>query len=130
LSTLIYSGLPMMEALAITANTMGNYIYKEGLLKAKEEVAKGVPLSEPIIASELYPPMVGHMTRIGEETGDLEGMLNRLADYYDEEVEMTTQTVMAALEPVVILLLAAVVGVLIAAIMSPMLAMYAQMDTL
>jgi type IV pilus assembly protein PilC len=130
LSTLIYSGLPMMEALAITANTMGNYIYKEGLLKAKEEVAKGVPLSEPIIASELYPPMVGHMTRIGEETGDLEGMLNRLADYYDEEVEMTTQTVMAALEPIVILLLAAIVGVLIAAIMSPMLAMYAQMDTL
>jgi type IV pilus assembly protein PilC len=70
------------------------------------------------------------MTRIGEETGDIEGMLNRLADYYDEEVEMTTQTVMAAIEPMVILLLAGVVGVLIMAIMSPMFAMYQQMDSL
>ncbi len=130
LSTLIYSGLPMIEALAITSNTMSNYIYKQALLKAKEEVAKGIPLSEPIVASGLFPPMVGHMTRIGEETGDLEGMLNRLADYYDEEVEMATQTVMAALEPMVILVLAAVVGVLVAAIMSPMLAMYSQMESL
>jgi type IV pilus assembly protein PilC len=130
LSTLIYSGLPMMEALAITASTMSNYIYKRALLAAKEEVAKGIPLSEPITQSGLFPPMVGHMTRIGEETGDLEGMLNRLADYYDEEVEMTTQTVMAAIEPMVILLLAGVVGVLIMAIMSPMLAMYQQMDSL
>lgn len=130
LSTLIYSGLPMIEALAITANTMTNYLYKRALLHAKEEVAKGVPLSEPIEASGLFPPMVYHMTRIGEETGDLEGMLNRLADYYDEEVEMTTQTVMAALEPMIILVLAAIVIVLVAAIMSPMLAMYQQMDSL
>ncbi len=130
LSTLIYSGLPMIEALAITADTMSNYIYKQALLKAKDDVAKGIPLSEPIVQSGLFPPMVGHMTKIGEETGDLEGMLNRLADYYDEEVEMTTQTVMAALEPMVILILAAIVGVLVAAIMSPMLAMYSAMDSL
>ncbi len=130
LSTLIYSGLPMIEALAITANTMTNYIYKRVIIKAKEEVAKGVPLSEPIIDCGLFPPMVGHMTKIGEETGDLEGMLNRLADYYDEEVEMTTQTVMAALEPMVILVLAGVVGILVTAIMSPMLSMYGQMGEL
>ena len=120
----------MIEALAITANTMTNYIYKRVIIKAKEEVAKGVPLSEPIIDCGLFPPMVGHMTKIGEETGDLEGMLNRLADYYDEEVEMTTQTVMAALEPMVILVLAGVVGILVTAIMSPMLSMYGQMGEL
>lgn len=130
LSTLVYSGLPMIEALAITANTMSNYLYKQALYKAKDEVSKGVPLSEPIEQCGLFPPMVYHMTRIGEETGDLEGMLNRLADYYDEEVEMATQTVMAALEPMIILVLAAVVIVLVAAIMSPMLAMYQQMDSL
>jgi type IV pilus assembly protein PilC len=130
LSTLIYSGLSMIEALAITADTMSNYIYKQALLKAKDEVAKGIPLSEPVQACGLFPPMVSHMTKIGEETGDLEGMLNRLADYYDEEVELATETVMAALEPMVILVLAAVVGVLVAAIMSPMLAMYQQMDSL
>ena len=130
LSTLIYSGLPMMEALAITANTMTNYLYKEALRKAKEEVAKGVPLSEPIVDCQLFPPMVGHMTRIGEETGDLEGMLNRLADYYDEEVEMATQGVIAAMEPMIILVLAGIVVVLIGAIMMPMFAMYGQMDSL
>lgn len=130
LSTLIYSGLPMIEALMITANTMTNYIYKQALIKARDEVAKGVPLSEPVKSSGLFPPMVGHMAYIGEETGDLEGMLNRLAEYYDEEVEMATQTVISALEPVIILVLAGVVGVIVGAIMAPMLAMYQNMDNL
>ncbi len=62
--------------------------------------------------------MVSHMTKIGEETGDLEGMLTRLADYYDEEVELATQTVMAAIEPMIILVLALIVGVLVAAVMA------------
>lgn len=130
LSTLIYSGLPMMDALAITANTMSNYLYKQALNHAREEVAKGVSLSEPIVQSGMFPPMVGHMTRIGEETGDLEGMLSRLADYYDEEVEMATQSVIAALEPMIILVLAAIVVVIIGAIMLPMFQMYGQMQNL
>lgn len=130
LSTLIYSGLPMMDALAITANTMSNYLYKKALNHAREEVAKGVSLSEPIVQSGMFPPMVGHMTRIGEETGDLEGMLSRLADYYDEEVEMATQSVIAALEPMIILVLAAIVIVIIGAVMLPMFQLYGQMDNL
>jgi type IV pilus assembly protein PilC len=130
LSTLIYSGLSMMEALTITSNTMSNYIYKQALSKAREDVAKGIPLSEPITQSGLFPPMVGHMTRVGEETGDLEGMLSRLADYYDEEVEMATQTVLAAMEPMIILVMAAVVCVLVAAIMAPMLKMYDSLNSM
>ena len=93
-------------------------------------MSKGIPLSEPIVASGLFPPMVGHMTKIGEETGDLEGMLDKMAEYYDEEVEMATQTVMAAMEPMIILVLAAVVGTLVAAIMAPMMSMYSAMDNL
>jgi type IV pilus assembly protein PilC len=130
MSTLIYSGLPMVDALAITAGTMTNYLYRKKLEDAREEVKKGIPLSEPLLNDDLFPSMVGHMTRIGEETGQIEEMLTKLADYYDEEVEMATQTAMAALEPVIILLLAAVVGVLIAAVMAPMLAMYQNMDNL
>ena len=130
LSTLIYSGLPMMDALAITANTMSNYLYKQALNHAREEVAKGVSLSEPIVQSGMFPPMVGHMTKIGEETGDLEGLLSRLADYYDEEVEMATQSVIAALEPMIILVLAAIVIVIIGAVMLPMFQLYGQMDNL
>ena len=130
LSTLIYSGVPMVEALAITAGTMTNYLYKKKVEEAKEDVTRGIPLSEPLLRDNMFPPMVGHMTKIGEETGDLEGMLTRLADYYDEEVEMATQTVMAALEPMIILVLAGVVGGVIAAVMMPMFSMYTQMDSL
>ena len=91
---------------------------------------KGVPLSEPIEDSGLFPPMLYHMMRIGEEAGNSEEMLTKLADYYDEEVEMATQSLMALMEPAIILVLAGVVGVLIGAIMAPMLAMYQAMDSL
>lgn len=130
MSTLIYSGLGMTDALTITAGTMTNYLYKKKCLDIKDEVMKGVTLSEPLLADDMFPPMVGHMAKIGEETGQLEEMLNRLADYYDEEVELATQTVMAVIEPCIILVLAVIVCVLIAAIMSPMLAMYNNMNNL
>jgi type IV pilus assembly protein PilC len=130
LSTLIYSGLSMVEALGIVADTMSNYLYKQKLISAKEEVIKGVPLSEPLLADDMFPPMVGHMAKIGEETGQIESMLSKLADYYDEEVEMATQTVMAAVEPLIILALAGVVIVIIAAVMSPMFAMYTSLDSI
>jgi len=74
--------------------------------------------------------MLYHMMRIGEEAGNSEEMLTKLADYYDEEVEMATQSLMAMMEPMIILVLAGVVGVLIGAIMAPMLAMYQAMDNL
>lgn len=130
LSTLIYSGLPLIEALGITAGTMSNYLYKKKLEQAKEEVVRGVPLSEPLLEDDMFPSMVGHMTKIGEETGEMEDMLTKLADYYDEEVEMATQTVLAALEPMIILVLAGVVCLLIASVMAPMLAMYNNLDNL
>lgn len=130
LSTLVYSGLPLIEALGITAGTMSNYLYKKKLEDAKDEVVRGVPLSEPLLSDDMFPPMVGHMTRIGEETGEMEEMLSKLADYYDEEVEMATQTVLAALEPMIILVLAGIVCLLIGSVMAPMLAMYNNMDNL
>ncbi len=130
LSTLVYSGLPLVDALSITAGTMTNYLYKRKVEDTRDEVVKGVPMSEPLLDDDLFPSMVGHMTKIGEETGEVEEMLNKLADYYDEEVEMATQTVLAALEPMIILVLAGIVVVLIGAVMAPMLAMYNGMDNL
>lgn len=130
LSTLLYSGVSMIDALEIVSRVLSNELYKKAVLHAKEEVAKGVPLSEPIATSGLFPPMVSHMAKIGEETGDIEDMLTRLADYYDEEVEMATQSLTAAMEPMIILVLAGVVGILIAAIMSPMIKMYGDMENL
>ena len=76
--------------LDIIAGIMKNVHYANAFMKAKEEVMKGIPLSEPLRSEGIFPPMVYHMTGIGEETGNIEDMLEKLADYYDEEVEMTT----------------------------------------
>lgn len=130
LSTLLSAGVPLVEAVAITAKTMDNVLYRRALENTKDEVIKGVPLSEPLEESGLFPPMLYHMIRIGEESGSTEEMLTKLADYYDEEVEMATQSLMAAMEPLIILVLAAIVGVLIGAVMAPMLKMYQAMDSL
>ena len=130
LSTLLAAGVGLTEAVDIVSDTMTNVLFRDALRFARDEVMKGVPLSEPIEDSGLFPPMLYHMMRIGEEAGNSEEMLTKLADYYDEEVEIATQSFMAAMEPMIILVLAAVVGVLIAAVMSPMLKMYQAMDNL
>ena len=130
LSTLLGSGIPMIEAIEIVARTMGNVHFREALLDAKDDVAMGDALSLSIERCGLFPPMVHHMIHIGEETGDLEGMLTKLAEYYEEEVELTTQQVMAAVEPLIIVVLAAIVGVIVGAVMLPMMSMYSAMDSL
>ena len=130
LSTLLEAGVPMVEALEIVSNVMGNIWFKEALVDIKEQVVLGVPLSQPMEASGLFPPMVYHMVRIGEESGNTEEMLNKLADYYEEEVELEVQSLMAVMEPLIILVLAVIVFVLIAAVMAPMMNMYSALDNL
>lgn len=130
LSTLLTSGVPLVEAVDIVSDTMTNIWFKEALKSAVEQIMIGVPLSQPLQECGLFPPMVYHMMRIGEEAGSTEEMLNRLADYYEEEVEMAVQSLMAAMEPAIIIVLAGVVGILIGAVMAPMVSMYAALDNL
>ena len=130
LSTLIAAGIPLVDAIEIASTVMSNVYFKECLQGAKEEVLIGQPLSRPLEESKLFPPMMYHMIRIGEETGNTEDMLNKCADYYEEEVEMAVQTMMAALEPMIIVVLAGVVGVIVGACMAPMLTMYTSLDSL
>ena len=130
LSTLLTSGVPLVEAVDIVSDTMSNIWFKEALKAATEQIMIGVPLSQPLQECGLFPPMVYHMMRIGEEAGSTEEMLNKLADYYEEEVEMAVQSLMAAMEPMIIIVLACVVGVLIGAVMAPMVSMYAALDNL
>ncbi len=130
MSTLTAAGVPITEALEITANTMTNVLFRDAVLDAREEVMKGMPLAVPIKASGIFPPMVTHMTKIGEETGKLEQMLEKMADYYDDEVEVATQQLLSAMEPMITLLLAGIVVVIIAAVFSPMLAMYNGLDNM
>lgn len=130
LSTLLASGIPMLEAIDITARTMDNIVIKKMLMEAKEEVARGVSLSTPLLASRIFPPMIYHMTKIGEETGNIEGMLTTIADYYDEEVEVATSSLAAAMDPIIIIVLSLIVGTLVIAMLQPMFSMYDQLDTL
>jgi type IV pilus assembly protein PilC len=130
LSTLMGAGVPLIEAVGIVAGVMGNVWFKEALQEAREEITIGMPLSRPLESCGLFPPMVYHMVRIGEESGNTEAMLDQLADYYDEEVEMAVQSLMAAMEPMIIVVLAVVVGGLVAACMAPMLTMYQALDSL
>ena len=130
LSTLMAAGMSLIDAIDITARTMDNLLYKEALMDTKEQVAKGIPLSQPLIETGLFPAMICQMTQIGEETGNIEEMLNKCADYYDEEVEMATQALSAAMEPIIIVVLAGVVGVIVMAVMQPMFSMYSAMDNM
>lgn len=130
MSTLLAAGVPLIEAVEIVGNTMDNVYFREAMDTCKNEIIIGQPLSRPLEEVGLFPPMVYHMVRIGEESGNTEEMLNKLADYYDEEVEMAVQTLMAAMEPLIIVVLAVIVGVLIAACMAPMLSMYNAMENL
>ncbi len=130
LSTLIGAGVPLVEAVDIVSSVMGNIWYKEALQEVKSQVILGTPLSRPLEECGLFPPMVYHMVRIGEESGNVEEMLDKLADYYDEEVEMAVQSLMAAMEPLMILVLAAIVCVLIASVLAPMMKMYTALDNL
>ena len=130
LSTLLSAGIPMIDALEICASLMTNVHFQEALQTAKDDVAMGTPLSETLRRSGLFPPLVYHMAGIGEETGDIEGMLTNMAVYYEDEVEQTTAQVMAAMEPMIIIVLAGLVGTIILSVIMPMATMYGALDNL
>ncbi len=125
LSTLLRAGVPMLEALEITGNSMdSNILFQRAVYQARDQVGNGVSLSKPIKMCGLFPPMVVHMVSIGEETGELEDMLENIAEYYEEEVAEATEQMMAVMEPLIIVVLAVIVGVIIMAILQPMLTLY------
>lgn len=124
LATLVSSGMGMVEAVEITAKTLDNILYKDAVYDAANAVQQGSALSTPLKATGLFPPMIMQMLAIGEETGNMEEMLDNSARYYDEEVEQTTQQLTALMEPVIIVCMAGVVCLLIAAIYGPMMSMY------
>ena len=128
MSTLMASGISMIDAVEQVAKMMDNKIIRDGLMDAKTQVAKGIPLSKPLKDMEVLPPMLSAMTKIGEETGDIEEMLSKVADYYDEEVDAATNKLTAAMEPLIMVILACIVGMIVAAVYGPIMSMYDAMD--
>ena len=124
MATLRSAGMPMISAIEIAAGTMDNVLFKDALQKVRSGVALGMGFSQQIGVTRLFPAMLVHMVGIGEETGNIEDMLTNVANYYDEEVELATQSVTALMEPMIIIVMAVVVGALVLAIYQPMITLY------
>lgn len=130
MGTLIATGLPMLEAIDIAGSTMANVHYVEAMQTVKTDVAQGTPLSDALESTKMFPSMVYQMTRIGEETGDLVSMFDRTAGYYDEEVKAATEAMTAAMEPLIIVAMAGIVGTMVISLLMPMMSMYDSLDSL
>ena len=124
LSTLISSGMALVEAIHITGKIMTNAVVQQAMIKAEADVTQGFPLSVPLAESEVFPIMVPQMVKIGEETGSLDEMLSKIANYYDEEVEIATEALVAAMEPLIIIVMAGTVVPIILAVLMPMFSLY------
>lgn len=130
LSTLMASGIALVDAVESVSEMMNNILFKEALLDAKSQIMKGVPLSKPIRDCGIFPSMLPQMIKIGEETGNIEDMMDKVADYYEEQVDMTTEQVTTAMEPLTMVVMAGIVGVIVAGVYGPILSMYNGMDNL
>lgn len=124
LSSLFSSAVPILRALTISEKILGNPVIGKVVLDARTSLEKGSTLTEPLEQSWIFPPMVTSMTKIGESTGSLDYMLEKIADFYEEEVERTVDTLKSLIEPLMIVILAGAVGLIVAAIFMPMLSLY------
>nr|WP_300094692.1 type II secretion system F family protein [Sedimentibacter sp.] len=120
LSTLVESGVPLLSGLEAVSTIVGNEKIKRLILCAREDVRKGSSLSCSLRNNNVFPPMVHNMIKIGEESGELEDVLDKTADFYDEEVENSIQKLVALIEPVMIVLMAAIIGFIMLAMITPM----------
>jgi len=119
LGTLLSSGVTILDGLEITARTSGNRVIHDAIMDSRSSIAGGESISEPLKASGVFPPMVTQMINVGEETGDLDGMLTKIADFYDEEVDTAVESLLKAMEPLMIVVLGTVVGGMIVAMYLP-----------
>ena len=127
LSSLFSSAVPILQAISISERVSGNPIISEVMNDAKSSLEKGQSLSDPLEKSWIFPPLVTSMTKIGESTGSLDYMLEKVADFYEDEVDRSVDTIKSLIEPAMILLLACVVGLIVAAVLMPMFSLYEQM---
>ena len=123
LSTLVAAGVDIIKALEITGQTAGNWVVEEALADVRQKVHQGVPIAEPLIENPVFPPMVSQMVKIGEETGELEKMLGKIADFYEDEVDAAISSLTAIIEPLMMIGVGAMVGVIIISMYLPMFKM-------
>jgi type IV pilus assembly protein PilC len=123
LSTLVAAGVDIIKALEITGQTAGNWVVEEALSGVRAKVHQGVPIAQPLIENDVFPPMVSQMVKIGEETGELEKMLSKIADFYEDEVDSSIATLTSIIEPLMMIMVGAMVGVIVISMYLPMFKM-------
>ena len=123
LSTLVAAGVDIIKALEITGQTSGNWVVEEALAGVRAKVHEGIPIAQPLVENEIFPPMVAQMVKIGEETGELEKMLAKIADFYEDEVDAAVQSLTSIVEPIMMIGVGLMVGVIIIAMYLPMFKM-------
>jgi general secretion pathway protein F len=122
-ATLLESGLPVLEAMGVVRKVVDNELLAETLDMVRQKIAEGADIATPLKQSKVFPPVVGYMISVGEESGRLEELLKKTAEAYDEEVEVAAQKMTALLEPIMIVFMAVVVGFIVLAILLPILQM-------
>jgi type IV pilus assembly protein PilC len=125
LSTMMTSGVPILEGLSIVSRTAGNKIIEIALMKTRKSISEGKTIAEPLIETDIFPPMVGQMIAVGEATGALDTMLAKIADFYDDEVDTAVDAMTALLEPFMMVFLGGLVGGIIIAMYLPIFQMAA-----
>jgi type IV pilus assembly protein PilC len=123
LATLVAAGVDIIKALEIAGSTAGNWLVEQSLANVRVKVQEGIPIAEPLTEDPLFPPMVSQMVRIGEETGELEQMLSKIADFYEDEVDSTIQSLTSIIEPLMMIGVGFMVGIIIVAMYLPMFKM-------
>jgi type IV pilus assembly protein PilC len=120
LGTLSAAGVPILQAIEITANSAGNWVVENALLKSRDAIREGLPIYKPLEDEPVFPPMVTRMIAVGEETGDIDGMLGKIADFYESEVDASVKALTSIIEPLMIVVVGGIVGGIIIAMYLPM----------
>jgi type IV pilus assembly protein PilC len=123
LATLIAAGVDIIKALEITGATAGNWVVEQSLENVKNRVHEGAPISQPLSEDPTFPAMVGHMVKVGEETGELDKMLGKVADFYEDEVDTAIQSLTSIIEPLLMIGVGAMVGLIVISMYMPMFKM-------
>ena len=123
LATLVGSGVDVVKALEITGNTSGNWVIEQALLDVRTKVQEGIPIAQPLIENPVFPPMVSQMIKIGEETGELEKMLSKIADFYEDEVDTAINALTSIIEPLMMIGVGCMVGIIVISMYLPMFKM-------
>ena len=119
LGTLLTSGVPILDALDICAKTAGNMVVEQGIMQARDKISEGKNMAGPLAESQVFPTMVVQMIGVGEQTGALDKMLQKIADFYEEEVDVAVSALTSLIEPVMMVFLGVVVGGLLIAMYLP-----------